>query len=80
MTREDIWRTEDERRRRNRWVTDAIYCSDVQMFLITNTARTITIYEASGMKHVPYWLVIGTPDFIQVNLNFKSNKPTLVHF
>lgn len=66
MTREDISRSEDERRRRNRWVTDAIYCPDSQMFIVTNSARTITIYEASGMKHIPYWLIIGLPEIVQV--------------
>ncbi|KAJ8930203.1 hypothetical protein NQ314_017021 [Rhamnusium bicolor] len=50
MTREDITRSEDERRRRNRWVTDAIFCEDVLMFIVTNTARSIMIYEASVYK------------------------------
>lgn len=67
MTREDITRSEDERRRKNRWITDAIYCSDIQMFFVSNSARTLAIYEASGMKHLPYWLIIGIPDFIKVN-------------
>lgn len=66
MAREDITRSEVERRRRNRWVTDAIFCEDVQMFIITNSARTLTIYEASGLKHVPYWLITGLPDIAQV--------------
>lgn len=68
MTREDITRSEDERRRRNRWVTDAIFCGDTQMFIVTNSARTIVIYEAAGMKHVPYWLIIGVPEIVQVNM------------
>lgn len=68
MSREDIKRSEDERRRRNRWVTDAIFSQDIQMLIVTNSARTIIIYEASGMKHVPYWLIIGVPEILQVNI------------
>lgn len=68
MTHEDITRNEDERRRTNRWVTDALYCQDLQMFIITNSARTIAIYEASGLKHVPFWLIIGLPQIAQVRL------------
>ncbi|KAJ8970972.1 hypothetical protein NQ317_012651 [Molorchus minor] len=37
-----------KRRRRNRWITDAIFCEDVLMFIVTNSARSIMIYEASG--------------------------------
>ncbi|XP_030757098.1 WD repeat-containing protein on Y chromosome-like [Sitophilus oryzae] len=65
MTREDISRPEDERRRRNRWVTDALFCPDTLLFIITNSARTIVIYEASGLKHVPCWLIISTPNILE---------------
>lgn len=73
MTREDITRNEDERKRKNRWVTDAVYCNDTQLFLVTNSARTIAIYEASGLKHVPYWLIIGLPQIAQVGLSAEIN-------
>lgn len=66
MTREDINRTEIERRRRNRWVTDAIFCPDVLVLIITNTARSIMIYEASGLKHVPLYLLLSTPNIVEV--------------
>ena len=66
MTREDINRREEDRRRRNRWVTDAIFCSDVLMFIVTNTARSVIIYEASGLKHVPLWLILSTPNIVEV--------------
>ena len=72
MTREDITRSEDERRRRNRWVTDAIFCEDVLMFIVTNTARSIMIYEASGLRHVPYWLVLSTPNIVEVIVLYFS--------
>ncbi|KAG5869886.1 hypothetical protein JTB14_001555 [Gonioctena quinquepunctata] len=72
MTREDISRSDDERRRRNRWVTDAIFCLDVQMMIITNSARSIMIYEASGLNHIPYWLILGIPDIIE-ELKFKKS-------
>ncbi|KYB26741.1 WD repeat-containing protein on Y chromosome -like protein [Tribolium castaneum] len=65
MTREDIHRKEEDRRRRNRWVTDAIFCADVLMFIATNTARSVVIYEASGLKHVPLYLVLSTPNIVQ---------------
>ncbi|XP_063918667.1 WD repeat-containing protein 64-like [Zophobas morio] len=65
MTREDINRREEDRRRRNRWVTDAIFCSDVLMFIVTNTARSVIIYEASGLKHVPLWLILSTPNIVE---------------
>lgn len=66
MTREDIMRSEFERRRRNRWITDAVFCKDVLMLIVTSTARSIMIYEVSGLKHVPYWLVLSTPNIIEV--------------
>ncbi|XP_056632454.1 uncharacterized protein LOC130442378 [Diorhabda sublineata] len=65
MTREDLDRSDEERRRKNRWVTDAIFCLDIQMFFIANSTRSISIYEASGLKHVPYWLIIGVHDIIE---------------
>ncbi|XP_066154710.1 cilia- and flagella-associated protein 337-like isoform X2 [Euwallacea fornicatus] len=65
MTREDVSRPEDERRRRNRWVTDALFCPDSLLFLVTNTARSIVIYEASGLNHVPYWLILSTPNILE---------------
>ncbi|CAH1123752.1 unnamed protein product [Ceutorhynchus assimilis] len=71
MTREDLTRPEDERRRRNRWVTDAIFCPDTLMFIITNTARSIVIYEASGLEHVAYWLILSTPNILEC-LSYKS--------
>ncbi|XP_050315531.1 WD repeat-containing protein on Y chromosome-like [Anthonomus grandis grandis] len=65
MTREDLTRPEDERRRRNRWITDALFCPDTLMFIITNTARSLMIYEASGLNHVPYWLILSTPNILE---------------
>lgn len=67
MTREDIYRKEEERRKRNRWVTDAVFCVDVLMFIVTNSVRSIVIYEASGLKHVPFWLILSTPNIAEVN-------------
>lgn len=68
MSREDITRSERERRRKNRWVTDAIFCHDIQMFFISNSTGSLAIYEASGIKHVPYWLILGTPEIVQVRI------------
>ncbi|XP_044265494.1 WD repeat-containing protein on Y chromosome-like [Tribolium madens] len=73
MTREDIYRKEEDRRRRNRWVTDAIFCADVLMFIVTNTARSVVIYEASGLKHVPLYLILSTPNIVQCFAYKSSN-------
>lgn len=67
MTREDITRKNQDRRRRNRWITDAVFCVDALMFLITNTTRSIMIYDASGLKHMPLWLVMGFPNVVNVS-------------
>nr|CAH7733920.1 unnamed protein product [Callosobruchus chinensis] len=64
MTKEDLDRDDSERRRRNRWVTDAVYCSDVQMFIVVNSTRSLIVYEASGLNHVPCWLIIGMPNVV----------------
>nr|CAI5841341.1 unnamed protein product [Callosobruchus analis] len=64
MTKEDLDRDDSERRRRNRWVTDAVYCSDLQMFVVVNSTRSLIVYEASGLNHVPCWLIIGMPNVI----------------
>lgn len=74
MTREDIYRKEEDRRRRNRWVTDAIFCADILMFIVTNTARSVVIYEASGLKHVPLYLVLSTPNIVEVRTIFALIK------
>lgn len=67
MTREDISKNEADRRRRNRWITDALYCKDAQCLLIANTTRSIAIYDASGMKHSLLWLILSIPNVILVN-------------
>lgn len=67
MSREDVNRSEEDRRRRNRWVTDALFCPDALFLVITNTARSIMIYEASGLKHVPLYLLLSTPEIVEVN-------------
>lgn len=68
MTREDVNDVEEDRRKRNRWITDALFCTDALVLLITNTVRSIAIYEASGLKHVLLWLVLGVPNVVQVKL------------
>lgn len=68
MTREDLHRTEEEKRRRNRWITDAAYLADISMFIVVNSTRSLTIYDASSLKHVALWLLIGFPNLITVNL------------
>ncbi|XP_060524458.1 WD repeat-containing protein on Y chromosome-like [Cylas formicarius] len=73
ITREDLTRPENERRRRNRWITDAIFCPDILMFIITSTARSLIIYEASGLNHVPCWLILDTPNILQC-LSYKLYK------
>ncbi|CAH1101489.1 unnamed protein product, partial [Psylliodes chrysocephalus] len=65
MTHKDLERTDDERRRRNRWITDAIFCVDIQMLIVSNSTRSIAIYDASGLKHEPLWLIIGSPEIIE---------------
>lgn len=66
ITREDISRKEEERRRRNRWITDAIYTVDNNYLMITNSARTLIIYDASRLNHVPVFLIISTPNIVEV--------------
>ncbi|KAF5271292.1 hypothetical protein FQR65_LT05307 [Abscondita terminalis] len=56
---------EDERRRRNRWVTDAIFVKDVLMMFIATSTRSVTIYDASGLTHVPLWLILGIPNIVE---------------
>ncbi|XP_072391899.1 uncharacterized protein [Diabrotica undecimpunctata] len=71
MTREDLERTDNERRRKNRWVTDAIFCEDIQMLFVANSTRSVAIYEASGLKHEPYWLIMGVHHIIEC-LSYKN--------
>ncbi|KAB0803585.1 hypothetical protein PPYR_00555 [Photinus pyralis] len=65
MAREDIDRKEKERRRRNRWVTDALFLKDALLLLIASSARSVTIYDASGLTHVALWLILGLPNIVQ---------------
>lgn len=66
MTREDIDRIDEERRRRNRWITDAIFIPEELMFIVTNTARSIVIYDASNLHHIALWLILGIPAVLHV--------------
>lgn len=70
LTREDINRKETDRRRRNRWITDAIYIPNQNYLIITNSARTLMIYDASRLNHVPLFLIISTPNIIEVTIFF----------
>lgn len=70
MTREDIFVKDVERRRRNRWITNATFCKDTLMLIITNSARSIIVYDASGLKHAPLWLILSVPNAIQVKISF----------
>ncbi|XP_045461250.1 WD repeat-containing protein on Y chromosome-like isoform X2 [Harmonia axyridis] len=62
MTREDINKPEKERRRRNRWITDAVYLQDLKKIVVINTARSIIVYDVVGLKHTPIFLVLSTPN------------------
>lgn len=66
MTKEDILKDEKDRRRRNRWITDALFCKDVQCLFIANTTRSISIYDASGMKHNLLWIILSLPNVVLV--------------
>ncbi|KAK9892116.1 hypothetical protein WA026_018319 [Henosepilachna vigintioctopunctata] len=59
MTREDISRKDEEKRRRNRWITDAIYLQDLKKILVINTARSLTIYDVVGLNHIPLFLILS---------------------
>ncbi|KAL1497521.1 hypothetical protein ABEB36_008465 [Hypothenemus hampei] len=51
--------------------TDAIFCPDTLLFIVTNTTRSIAIYEASALKHVPLWLILGIPTILEC-LSYKQ--------
>ncbi|XP_017779619.1 PREDICTED: WD repeat-containing protein on Y chromosome-like [Nicrophorus vespilloides] len=73
MAREDMHRNEADKRRRNRWVADAMFISEIQMFLVSASCRSLTVYDASGLQHVPIWLILGFPDSIQsMSYNFDE--------
>lgn len=67
-TIEDVYKDYEDRRKRNRWITDALFCKDSLMLLIANTTRSISIYEASGIKHTLVWLILSLPNVIQVGV------------
>lgn len=81
MTKDDILRNERDRRRRNRWITDALFCNDAQCLLIANTTRSIAIYEASGMKHNLLWLVLSLPNvpLVRLIIYYKASLPSLIN-
>ncbi|XP_044746029.1 uncharacterized protein LOC123307690 [Coccinella septempunctata] len=71
MTREDINKTEKDRRRRNRWITDAVYLPDLKKIVVINTARSVVIYDVAGLKHTPVFLVLSVPN-IPKCITYKS--------
>lgn len=66
MTIDDLQRNDEERKRRNKWITDAVFCRDALTLLIANNARNFAVYEASGMKHILLWVVLSLPNVVQV--------------
>lgn len=72
MTREDIYMNDEHRRKRNRWITDAVFCKDALVLLIANTTRSIAIYEASGIKHTLLWLILSFPNVILVTNTYSQ--------
>ncbi|XP_065166632.1 uncharacterized protein [Atheta coriaria] len=77
MTREDQFRSAQDARKRYRWLTDAVFLADVNMFIVVNSTRSMTIYDASGLKHVPLWHISGFPNIIQVIL-YNDRKKSLL--
>lgn len=72
MAREDLGRRESEKRRRNRWITDAVFFPDAAAALVVaSSARTATVYDTSGLNHVPLFLVLGLPDAVHA-LDYDS--------
>lgn len=71
MTREDI-NSAENRRRRNRWITDAVYLPDLKKIAVVNTARSIVIYDVVGLKHIPLFLILSTPNISKVRANLYS--------
>lgn len=76
MAREDLARKESEKRRRNRWITDAVFLTDSLAFVVTSSARTVTVYDASGLNHVALFLVLGLPNVIHT-LDYCSSTNQL---
>ncbi|GJQ66563.1 hypothetical protein Trydic_g4544 [Trypoxylus dichotomus] len=79
MTREDIDRTDEERRRKVRWITDAIFIAEVLMFVITNNARSIVIYDASNLHHIPVWLILGIPNVLHCLTYCFNTHPYILY-
>ncbi|KAL3288202.1 hypothetical protein HHI36_002652, partial [Cryptolaemus montrouzieri] len=73
MTREDINRKEVDRRRRNRWITDAIYLADLKNIAVINTARSLVIYDVVGLKHIVLFLVLSLPNVAKC-IAYKFDK------
>lgn len=71
MTRDDIKKSDFERRKRNRWVTDAIFCLDVRMMIVANSTRSVIFYDVTSLQHVPMFLVLSTPNIVEV----RNNRP-----
>uniref|UniRef100_A0A1B6KVY1 Uncharacterized protein n=1 Tax=Graphocephala atropunctata TaxID=36148 RepID=A0A1B6KVY1_9HEMI len=55
--------------RRTTWVTDAVYLPDATMLLISASDRSLHVYSATGLVHVPTYHISGLP-----------NTPTCLHY
>ncbi|XP_062532742.1 uncharacterized protein LOC105842604 [Bombyx mori] len=55
-------RTGHRGRVKNRWVTDALYLTDVQYIMIAASDRSLTMYDASTLSHTALYCITGLPN------------------
>ncbi|XP_018321469.1 WD repeat-containing protein on Y chromosome-like [Agrilus planipennis] len=80
FTRDDLKvKVTEEKIRRNRWVTDCIYLSNVSILALANSTRTITLYDAARLKHYLIWMITNIPNVIQcLHYSYNSEYSTLL--
>lgn len=60
--------------RRTTWVTDAAYLPDASMLLFTASDRSLHVYSATGLVHVPTYHISGANYQFNLILYYFSNS------
>ncbi|XP_054279136.1 WD repeat-containing protein on Y chromosome-like [Macrosteles quadrilineatus] len=73
--------SEEKRRQNNTWVTDACYLADAAMLLIAVSDRSLHLYSATGLVHVPTYHISGlpnTPTCLNYTIGATTEDPSLL--
>lgn len=76
---------QEERQRRSltTWITDAVFVPDTYSIFFSSSDRSLHLYDATGLIHVPLCLITGiknTPICMDYYCSNDNTKPSILFF